>query len=82
MNKLIIFSADWCGPCKRMRKHIEALPDHSRLIQYDFDIHADKSVKYNVDVIPTIIVIDKWGSEVTRRLGLQTTEMLLELLNV
>lgn len=82
MNKLVIFSAEWCGPCKRMKKHVDDLPDHSRIVKYDFDIHAEKAIEYQVEAIPTIIVLNKDGKEVTRRLGLQTTEKLLELLNV
>ena len=77
-NKLLIFSASWCRPCQRLKKNIEGLDN---IVQYDIDIHREKAIEWEVDAVPTIILVNHKDQELRRMLGNQTREKLLELLN-
>lgn len=75
--KLIIFHANWCLPCKMINKwmhedrEIKNIISHYEVEHYDFDIDKSMREKYNVNKIPTLIVIVD-GKEVARRVGIST----------
>ena len=81
MNKLLVFSASWCGPCQAMRPSLDEL-DQERLVRYDIDVEADAVEKYNIRAVPTLVLVDENGVEVKRASGVQTLSNLQELLNV
>jgi thioredoxin-like negative regulator of GroEL len=81
MNKLIIFSASWCRPCKRLKKTLESLKDDSNIIVYDIDINAEKAIEWRISAVPTIILVNNQEEEIQRTLGDLPKEKLLELLN-
>ncbi len=81
MNKLLVFSASWCGPCKTMKPALDQL-DQDRLVRYDIDEAEEETVKYQVRAVPTIIVINENGEEVSRLIGVQTLSDLQKLLDV
>lgn len=80
-NKLIIFSASWCRPCSKLKKAVDSLEDRSRVRIYDIDANAEEALAWNVDVVPTIILVNHVRQELRRLVGNQTKEKLLELLN-
>jgi thioredoxin 1 len=58
MKELIHFTADWCGPCKRMAPVIEEFLSNNNDIHYDridVDVDFDKAEMYNVQSVPTLI---------------------------
>jgi thioredoxin 1 len=76
-DRLLIFTATWCGPCQQMKPEYEALKkagwrighaatDHIELI--DADHNAAVMAAYRVRLLPTIIHV-RDGKEVTRRVG-------------
>ena len=72
--KLIIFSADWCLPCKVARKEMQQnvelrrIVDSFEVIKYDFDVDNEAKKKYNINKVPTYIIeID--GEEIRRQVG-------------
>jgi len=81
MNKLLVFSASWCGPCKTMKPALDEL-DQDRLVRYDIDEAGEETVKYQVRAVPTLIVINENGEEVSRLIGVQTLSDLQKLLDV
>lgn len=60
MNKLIIFSASWCGPCKAMAPAVEELksqyPDN--VTKYDIDAEQELRDTFEIRAVPTIILLD------------------------
>lgn len=80
-NKLVIFSASWCRPCQRLKKVLDSIEDQSRIVVYDLDINQEDAISWNVDVVPTILLVNHVSQELRRLLGTQTKEKLLELLN-
>lgn len=80
-KKLLIFSAAWCRPCARLKKTVASLEDSSRILTYDIDVQADIAMQYNIDVVPTLLLINHQGQELRRLVGTQSKEKLLELLS-
>jgi thioredoxin 1 len=74
---LIIFHADWCLPCKMVNKWITEDSEIKNIISnydvqfYDYDLDKMMRTKYNVNKIPTLIIL-KNGEEVSRRVGIAT----------
>jgi thioredoxin-like negative regulator of GroEL len=56
--------------------------DQDRLVRYDIDEAEEETVKYQVRAVPTIIVINENGEEVSRLIGVQTLSDLQKLLDV
>jgi thiol-disulfide isomerase/thioredoxin len=52
-NKLVVlkFSADWCGPCKRIAPEMEKLAEQNCDIAF---CHIDIAIEYNISAMPTI----------------------------
>ena len=75
--KLVIFHANWCLPCKVINKWIEQDREIKEILSnyevehYDYDLDKMMRTKYNVNKIPTLIVL-KNGEEVARRVGIAT----------
>jgi len=84
--KLIIFSANWCLPCKVARKEmiqnvrLKRIVDSYEVIKYDFDLDKDAKKQYNVSKVPTYI-IESEGQEVRRQIGYRGTNQLIEFLD-
>ena len=84
--KLIIFSADWCLPCKVARKEMQQnvelrrIVDSFEVIKYDFDVDKEAKKKYNINKVPTYIIeID--GQEIRRQVGYGGTKKLIDFLD-
>ena len=81
--ELIIFSADWCLPCKVARKQMEENEELKEFvdskfdgIKYNFDTSKDARIKYNVSKVPTFIV-RKEGKILRRQVGYGGDKKLL-----
>ena len=84
--KLIIFTADWCGPCKAakkaMKEHVDLkrMVDSYEVVEYNFDIAVPMRRKYNVNKVPTfIITVD--DNEVRRQVGFSSVDKLKNFLD-
>ena len=84
--QLIIFSADWCGPCQAAKKAMKENMDLKRIVdsyevlRYDFDVAIPMRRKYKVDRVPTFIVVAE-GEEIRRQVGFSSTEKLKTFLD-
>jgi thiol-disulfide isomerase/thioredoxin len=84
--QLIIFSADWCGPCQAAKKAIKENVSLKRIVesydvvQYNFDIAIPMRRKYNVNKVPTFIVVAD-GEEIRRQVGFSSEEKLKNFLD-
>ena len=58
MKELIHFTADWCGPCKKMTPVIEDFLKNNKDVHYDrvdVDVDLDKVERYDILSVPTLI---------------------------
>ena len=81
MNKLLVFSASWCGPCKAFKPTLLEL-EQERLVYIDIDEHPQTRAEYKVASVPTVILVDESGNELERLMGAQPLSKLQDLLDV
>jgi thioredoxin 1 len=68
---LLYFTADWCGPCQAMKANTWSDPTVAKALEgyetvkIDVDRQGDVAMKYQVNSIPRMIVLDAAG-QVTR----------------
>jgi len=79
MNKILYFTASWCGPCKALAPTIQQLQSEGLNIQkVDVDNDQSLSAQYGVRNVPTLIKVDSNGNEVGRLVGNQSADMIKE----
>ncbi len=74
MTQVFYFTADWCGPCKKVRPIVEELKRDQSDVKFqiiDVDSEGELTRKFEVKSIPTFIRIED-GKEVARVTGAQT----------
>lgn len=91
-RRIIYVTAEWCLPCKqhqtpeidkmikakwRIGSKIKMINDH--IWQYDFDKDAEIVRKYDIDQVPTFVLVDSKGKELHREVGTRTSFQLSEL---
>jgi len=80
---LVDFYADWCGPCRMIAPHLEALSKElqgqASIVKLDVD-HAQRIAStYEVSSIPTLILF-KNGKEAGRIVGVRDAKALKEFI--
>ncbi|MGB0849629.1 MAG: thioredoxin [Bacteroidia bacterium] len=80
---LVDFYATWCGPCKRMEPHVEALKEEYKealkVVKVDTDKSIEVSNHFKVSSIP-MVKLYKNGEEVYSKMGYHSKEALEELI--
>ncbi|KAL0741832.1 hypothetical protein Bca4012_083345 [Brassica carinata] len=69
---MVLFTADWCGPCRVMSPLLENLysvfTDHIKFYTLDVDQEGEIAERYRIRSMPTTIIF-KGGNEVARVIG-------------
>jgi thioredoxin 1 len=69
---LVDFWATWCGPCRAIAPHVEALADEmggrAKIVKVDIDSNPQTPSKYGIRGIPTLLVF-KGGELVDQLVG-------------
>lgn len=70
-NRILFFSAPWCGPCKRIHnEHGEELKQYSdRLRILDATEEPRLCKRYGITLVPSIVITDDDGKELARFVG-------------
>ncbi|OLD67208.1 MAG: thioredoxin [Acidobacteria bacterium] len=78
---LLDFSAEWCGPCKRLQPIVEAIAaeyaDRLRVAHLDIDKAQATAVKYGIMSVPTVLFF-KGGKVMDQLLGYVPRDKLVE----
>ncbi len=74
---LLVFTADWCEACEQDRPEIKNLKrDGFTVEEYD-----GTSVGWEVEVLPTYIIVDEYYGELYRTRNISKARSFLESLN-
>jgi len=78
---LVDFYADWCGPCQMLAPEIEdvAAETDAAVAKVDIDTHQGLAAEYNVQGVPTMLVISG-GDPVERVVGVRDADELADLI--
>jgi thioredoxin len=78
---LLDFSAEWCGPCKRLQPIVEAIAveyaERLRVAHLDIDKAQATAVKYGIMSVPTVLFF-KGGKVQDQLLGYVPKDKLVE----
>lgn len=78
-DELLIFTADWCGACQKLKNDVKENPDLLTGLTWGF-INTDKEPEltklYKVRSLPTLVLVDSDNKEVKRTIGYDNPEKL------
>ena len=81
MKHVFYFTADWCGPCKKVRPIVEELTKDGYSFQIiDVDIEKELVKKFEISSVPTFILF-KNEKYIKRISGAQTKNQLEDFIN-
>ena len=68
INHILFFHSEWCSQCKLLQKELNNF-DYIPIIDIDADTNESLCDKYDIKVLPTLILIDNKGNEVIKHIG-------------
>jgi thioredoxin-like negative regulator of GroEL len=80
---LLIFGAEWCGPCKKLKSETLASPEFLtnsstlHLTEADIDTETKMARDFEIQAVPTLILLTADNKIVTRREGFLPVSDLL-----
>jgi thiol:disulfide interchange protein len=84
---LLYFTATWCPPCQQMKSETWAKPDVKTALQayvpvkVDIDVDQASAQRYEIDAVPTIILLDGDGKVAKRLTGFLGAKDFLTWIN-
>ena len=79
--KILKFSADWCRPCKKLTETLDQMVLPYVVDSKDIDAYPGLASDYSVRSVPTMILIDDEGKELSRLVGPRTKADIMEWLS-
>ena len=82
---LVDFFATWCGPCKAMTPVMNLMEEkYGNKFEFkkvDFDKNQDLVQQYNIEAVPTLVVLSPENKVITTIVGYRDADELSEILN-
>lgn len=80
--KLLKFYAEWCQPCKMQSQIIQRAGDKikTEIEDVDIDNNLMMAQEYKIRSVPTMVLIERDGTEVKRHVGVLNEAQLVEFL--
>lgn len=68
-DKILKFSASWCGPCKSMAAVLQRMTLPVDVIEVDVDTDHEQASKFAIRGVPTLVLVDQHNQEISRLVG-------------
>lgn len=82
MKKLIYISATWCGPCKMFGPVMDRVSQSGIPVEkVDVDKAPAVAAAYMVKSVPTVLLVDRVGEEITRFVGVKSEQQVKDFFN-
>jgi len=80
--KYLLFSATWCSPCKQLTPIMEKVKQQNIPVR-KVDIEEEDSLasEYGIRSVPTVILLDPAGFELSRTVGVKPESFYVDLYN-
>jgi thioredoxin 1 len=79
--KYLFFSSTWCQPCKTLRPIMEEVSKQIPVSKIDIDTNPQYTVEYNVRSVPTVVLVENTGKELSRSIGVHSLEHYINQYN-
>ena len=82
MKRVLYFSTAWCGPCKMFKPVVQQVSQETgvQVTYIDADQDQETAKKYNINSVPTIVIVDAAGGMLYRNAGVMPKGQLSQLL--
>lgn len=77
-KKLVLFSADWCGPCKILKPNLEKVSEEVSdviIVKADVSETEEHTKRFGIRNIPTCILLEN-NEEIGRFIGVKTPDQI------
>lgn len=82
MKKLIYFSTPWCGPCKMFGPVMDRISQSGIPVEkINVDNAPAVAAAYNVRSVPTVVLVNASGNEISRFVGVKPENEVRQLFN-
>jgi thioredoxin-like negative regulator of GroEL len=80
--KLLLFTAEWCAPCKQLKPIVRELAEEYSLELQEVDVDADGSLvrKFDVKSIPCLVFLGRNGEVVDMLHGVKPKGFIRQLI--
>ncbi len=82
---LVVFSAEWCGPCRMLYPILgeleEAMSGEMQICKVDIDNAKKTAEEYQITSVPTLVLCQE-GREVKRTVGAADLETLRKFVEI
>lgn len=79
---VLFFHAIWCPTCNALARDLnnklDEFPDNLRIVKLDYDDERSLKDKYGVRVQHTMVQVDSEGNEITKWIGGNTLDSILQ----
>jgi len=80
MKKFMYFSAPWCSPCRQFGPVMERILQSGIPVEkINVDMAPQVAAAYIVKSIPTTILVDEKGQEISRFVGVKSEQQIKEI---
>jgi len=80
---LLVFGAEWCGPCKELKSKTLSSPEFSlqggalQVVEVDIDANQKMAHDFAIEAVPTLMLLTADGKIIARQTGFLDTAGLL-----